>query len=120
MKKLNRGLFLALICSMALAGCGNSANSASETQNENTASENTVVSENENVPLNFNLKITDARTDGDELSIMYLVSLPSNDRPAADMEFEKIELIRLTEILLTVNLTVLSFIQIMDKTACMP
>ncbi len=92
MRKLNRGLFLALICSMALAGCGNSADSAAETENENTASENTVVSENENIPLNFNLKITDARTDGDELSIMYLVSLPSNDEPASDMEFEKIEL----------------------------
>lgn len=92
MRKLNRGLFLALICSMALAGCGNSANSAAETENENTVSENTVVSENENIPLNFNLKITDARTDGDELSIMYLVSIPSNDRPAADMEFEKTEL----------------------------
>lgn len=92
MRKLNRGLFLALICSMALAGCGNSADSAAETENENTVSENTVVSENENIPLNFNLKITDARTDGDELSIMYLVSLPSNDRPASDMEFEKIEL----------------------------
>lgn len=92
MRKLNRGLFLALICSMSLAGCSNSADSAAETENENTASENTVVSENENVPLNFNLKITDARIEGEELSIMYLVSLPSNDRPAADMEFEKIEL----------------------------
>lgn len=93
MRKLNRGLFLALICSMALAGCSNSTDSSAETENTNTAGENTVVSENENEPLNFNLKITDAKINGNELSIMYLVSLPSNDRPAEDMEFEKLEII---------------------------
>ena len=92
-KSLGKALVIAALCSMALAGCSNSADSSAETENTNTAGENTVVSENENEPLNFNLKITDAKIDGNELSIMYLVSLPSNDRPAEDMEFEKLEII---------------------------
>ena len=92
-KLLGKALVIAALCSMALAGCSNSTDSSAETENTNTAGENTVVSENENEPLNFNLKITDAKINGNELSIMYLVSLPSNDRPAEDMEFEKLEII---------------------------
>lgn len=90
MKKLKDVSVLALICAMALAGCGNSADSAAET--ENGEESNAVISENENVPINFNVRVTDARTDGNELSIMYMVSLPENERPASDMEFESIRL----------------------------
>ena len=85
-------LIPALVCVMALAvcaGCSNTSDSAAETEKGDDG--NTVVSD-ENMHLNFSVKVTDARTDGNELSIMYMVSLPENERPASDMEFESIRL----------------------------
>lgn len=87
MKKfLNTAAIIGFSAALCLSGCSGINGDTKKTDLE--AQE--AVS---NVPINFNVKVTGAGIEDDEMVIMYQVSLPEPERPASDMEFEKVSLL---------------------------
>ena len=87
MKKfLNTAAIIGFSAALCLSGCSGT--------NEDTEKTDLEAQEAvSNVPINFNVKVTGAGIEDDEMVIMYQVSLPEPERPASDMEFEKVSLL---------------------------